>query len=241
MQAVVYHGPGDIRVEERPEPAPAPDNLIVRVRGCCICGTDLKLATVGNPRCHPPRIIGHEMVGGDLHAGPAVAGFRVGERITLATTVSCGKCPYCERGLGNMCPNAMPISYDFDGAFAPLVAIPPMALAGGGPTCNGQGAGGRARRCRDAERAALLRDQRPGARGREGRRPGADHRRRTAGCAARGSGKGARRGGCDDRPAQRAAAVAAEAAQGRAGDQRRAARTWPRWCSSARTGWAPTW
>jgi L-iditol 2-dehydrogenase len=131
MQAVVYHDPGDIRVEERPEPAPASDNLIVRVRACAICGTDLKLATIGNPRCHPPRIIGHEMVGEIVHAGADVRGFAVGERITLATTVACGNCPYCDRGLGNMCPNAKPISYDFDGAFAPLLAIPPMALAGG--------------------------------------------------------------------------------------------------------------
>ena len=131
MQAVVYYNPGDIRVEERPEPAPASDNLIVKVRACAICGTDLKLATIGNPRCHPPRIIGHEMIGEIVHAGADVRGFATGERITLATTVACGNCAYCDRGLGNMCPNAKPISYDFDGAFARYVAIPPMALTGG--------------------------------------------------------------------------------------------------------------
>jgi len=131
MQAVVYYSPGDIRVEERPEPAPASDNLIVKVRACAICGTDLKLATIGNPRCHPPRIIGHEMIGEIVHAGADVRGFATGERITLATTVACGNCAYCDRGLGNMCPNAKPISYDFDGAFARYVAIPPMALTGG--------------------------------------------------------------------------------------------------------------
>jgi L-iditol 2-dehydrogenase len=131
MKAAVYYAPGDIRVEERPEPTPTTDNLIVQVRACAICGTDLKLATIGNPRCHPPRIIGHEMVGEIVHVGAEVRGYALGERITLATTVACGKCPYCARGLGNMCPNAKPISYDFDGAFAPLLAIPPMALAGG--------------------------------------------------------------------------------------------------------------
>lgn len=131
MKAAVYYGPGEVKVEERPEPAPAVDNLIARVLGCCICGTDLKLATVGNPRCHPPRIIGHEMVGEICHAGADVRGFAPGERITLATTVACGHCPYCSRSLGNMCPNAKPISYDFDGAFAAFIAIPPMALAGG--------------------------------------------------------------------------------------------------------------
>lgn len=64
MKAAVYYAPGDIRVEDRPDPTPGHDNLIVKVKCCSICGTDLKLATIGNPRCHPPRIIGHEMVGG---------------------------------------------------------------------------------------------------------------------------------------------------------------------------------
>jgi L-iditol 2-dehydrogenase len=131
MKAVVYYAPGDIRVEARPEPAPAADNLVVQVHGCCICGTDLKLATVGNPRCHPPRILGHEMIGRVVHVGQAVRGFAIDDRVTLATTLACGHCPYCDRGLGNLCPNAKPISYDFDGAFADHIAIPPLALAGG--------------------------------------------------------------------------------------------------------------
>lgn len=131
MKAVVYYAPKDIRVEERPEPISAPDNLIVEVHCCAICGTDLKLATIGNPRCHPPRIIGHEMVGHIVHVGSQVTGFVVGERVTLATTLACGECAICRHGLGNMCPNAKPISYDFDGAFAEHLAIPPLALRGG--------------------------------------------------------------------------------------------------------------
>ena len=131
MQAVVYRGPGDVRVEERPEPKPTDDNLIVEVHCCAICGTDVKLATIGHQRCHPPRIIGHEMVGHIVHVGRDVEGFVEGERITLATTVSCGRCSYCEANLGNLCPEATPISFDFDGAFAEMLAIPPEALAGG--------------------------------------------------------------------------------------------------------------
>jgi L-iditol 2-dehydrogenase len=131
MKAAVYYGPGDIRVEERPEPSPAADNLILEVSCCAICGTDLKLATVGNPRCHPPRIIGHEFVGRVVHAGAEVKGFAPDDRVTLATTLACGVCAYCALGLGNLCPNSKPISYDFDGAFARYVAIPPLALAGG--------------------------------------------------------------------------------------------------------------
>jgi L-iditol 2-dehydrogenase len=131
MKAAVYYAPGDIRIEDRPEPVPTADNLVVKIHCCAICGTDLKLATVGNPRCHPPRIIGHELVGHITHVGPQVSGFAVGERVTLATTVACGHCQYCALGLGNMCPNAKPISYDFDGGFAEYLAIPPLAVAGG--------------------------------------------------------------------------------------------------------------
>lgn len=131
MKAAVYYGPGDIRLEERPEPAPAAANLIVKIHCCAICGTDLKLATIGNPRCHPPRIIGHELVGHISHIGSAAPGFAVGDRVTLATTIACGQCQYCRLGLGNMCPQAKPISYDFDGGFAEYLAIPPLALAGG--------------------------------------------------------------------------------------------------------------
>ena len=131
MRAAIYYGPGDIRVETCADPLPAQDNLIVEVHCTAICGTDLKLATVGNPRCHPPRVIGHELIGHISHVGSQVRGFAVGERITLATTLACGNCPYCALGLGNLCPNAKPISYDFDGGFADRLAIPPLALAGG--------------------------------------------------------------------------------------------------------------
>ncbi|MDD5708451.1 MAG: alcohol dehydrogenase catalytic domain-containing protein [Kiritimatiellae bacterium] len=131
MRAIVYHGPGDLRLEDRPEPRRTDNNLVAAVRGCALCGTDLKLATVGNPRCHPPRIVGHEMVGTVIHVGSAVAGFAVGDRITLATTVACGTCAECAAGLGNLCGRSEPISYDHDGALAEFIAIPPGALRGG--------------------------------------------------------------------------------------------------------------
>lgn len=81
MKAAVYYGPGDVRVEERPDPEATDDNLIATVEACAICGTDLKISTAGNPRCHPPRIIGHEMVGTIEHVGKDVEGFVLGERV----------------------------------------------------------------------------------------------------------------------------------------------------------------
>lgn len=131
MKAIVYYGPGDIRIEERPEPQRTETNIVAEVICCAICGTDLKLATTGNPRCHPPRIIGHELSARIAHVGGRVKGFSKGERITMATTIACGKCQCCQKGLGNLCPHSKPISYDFDGAFARYVAIPNEAVCGG--------------------------------------------------------------------------------------------------------------
>ncbi len=131
MKAVVYFGPGDIRIEKRPEPVLRDDNLLAKVKCCAICGTDLKLATVGNPRCRPPRIIGHEFTAEIMKVGSNVKGFAPGDRVTMATTVSCGECRLCRMGLNNMCGTAKPVSYDFDGAFAEYMTIPPEAITGG--------------------------------------------------------------------------------------------------------------
>ena len=56
MRAAIYRGPGDMAVGEMPEPELSSRNAIARVKVCTICGTDLKLYTVGNPRCKPPRL-----------------------------------------------------------------------------------------------------------------------------------------------------------------------------------------
>jgi len=131
MQAVVYHGPGDIRVCDRPAPTPTADNLIVEVICCAICGSDVKMLTVGDPRSKPPRIVGHEMAGRVVHVGRRVSGFDRGERITVAPTLFCGDCAYCKRGLSNVCSDNAPVSRAYDGAFAEKMAVPPQAFAGG--------------------------------------------------------------------------------------------------------------
>jgi L-iditol 2-dehydrogenase len=131
MLSAVYYGANDIRVQEAPLPVLTDDNLVVKVHTCAICGTDLKIFNFGNPRCIPPRIIGHELVGSIVQIGRNVKGFTLDERITLATTIACNKCKICELGLQNMCPNAKPISYDFDGGFAEYIAIPKEAIKGG--------------------------------------------------------------------------------------------------------------
>ena len=131
MKAVVYQGPGRVELCERADPEPRADNLLADVICCAICGSDLKLAVRGNPRFSPGRIIGHEMVGTLSHVGSDVDGFSPGERVTLATTIGCGQCPYCRLGLSNLCEDAVRIGSDSDGAFAPRIAIPGIAARHG--------------------------------------------------------------------------------------------------------------
>ena len=131
MKAAVYYKSGDIRIEERSNPFARDDNLIIKVKCCAICGTDLKIFTFGSPRIKPPRIIGHEFSGEIVHVGLWVKDFKIGDRVTLATTLSCGVCDYCKIGLGNLCPNSKPISLEYDGAFAEYLSIPPIAIDNG--------------------------------------------------------------------------------------------------------------
>jgi len=99
---------------------------------CLICGTDLKIYHSGNPRVKPPQILGHELAGKIVHIGQDAAGkYSLGERVTLATTVACGKCAYCRMGLGNMCPDAQPLGCGRDGGFAALMELPAEAVRGG--------------------------------------------------------------------------------------------------------------
>ena len=66
-----------------------------------------------------------------MHVGNRVQGFAEGERVTMATTLACGRCPMCASGRGNLCPNCEPISIVYNGGFASKMAVPPLALAGG--------------------------------------------------------------------------------------------------------------
>lgn len=124
MRAVVYHGQGDVRVETVAAPVPKKDNIIIRVDCCLICGTDLKIWRIGNPKVIPPRILGHEVCGQITHVGEGETDLKVGERVAIATTMSCGECYYCKHGMGNMCAHSSCVGTTYDGAFADYVEIP---------------------------------------------------------------------------------------------------------------------
>jgi L-iditol 2-dehydrogenase len=113
-------------------PVRAPGELLVKVDACAVCGSDLKAANVGNARIKPPRTMGHEFTGIIVESDPAAPdALREGVRVVMATSISCGDCAYCRRGLTNLCVNLAPMGFSYHGGMAEYVAIPARAVANG--------------------------------------------------------------------------------------------------------------
>src|SRR5207249_2716276 len=121
VKAAVYGGPGDLELRDWPEPTAGPGELLVRVRGCGLCGSDILKVT--SPGTKAPAVFGHEVVGDIAQVGAGVARFRVGQRIVAAHHVPCFACHYCRRGSPSMCHHFKRINLD-PGGFAELCRVP---------------------------------------------------------------------------------------------------------------------
>ncbi|TKG97282.1 alcohol dehydrogenase [Puteibacter caeruleilacunae] len=131
MKAVRYYGPGDIRIDDIPKPTLQDDELLIKVDACAVCGSDLKAFNVGNPRLKPPIVMGHEFTGAIVGVGGSVADFEEGDRIVMATSISCGECVYCQKGWTNLCVNLAPMGFHFNGGMAEYTVIPGQAIKNG--------------------------------------------------------------------------------------------------------------
>src|SRR3954463_1603757 len=106
MQAVVFHGVGDIRLENVSEPKiEQPQDAIVRITTSAICGTDLHMVRGTMPGMVPGTILGHEGVGIVEEIGPQVRNLRKGDRVVVASSIACGYCSYCREGFYSQCDN----------------------------------------------------------------------------------------------------------------------------------------
>jgi L-iditol 2-dehydrogenase len=131
IKAVVYHSPGNVRAESVPMPSCSAEEIRVKVDACAVCGSDLKAYLSGNPRIKPPMTMGHEFTGLVETIGRNVTGFAAGERIVMATSISCGECFYCRKGWNNLCANLAPMGFSYPGGMAEYVTIPARALKNG--------------------------------------------------------------------------------------------------------------
>jgi L-iditol 2-dehydrogenase len=112
-----------MEVREVPTPRPDADSVLVKVRSCAVCGSDIRIFHHGNSRVKPPQILGHESSGEVVEAGANVTRFKEGDRVALGADVPCGECSFCEAGIGNNCQINYAMGYQFAGSFAEYVLL----------------------------------------------------------------------------------------------------------------------
>jgi len=130
MRAVIIDAPGIIRVDNVPDPTPRPDEVLVRVGACGICGTDLHIIDGDSPLARYPIIPGHEFAGEVVALGSDVAqrygkeNITVGSRIAVEPNLYCGYCDSCRTGHENLCLNYAALGVTTNGAVAQYVTVP---------------------------------------------------------------------------------------------------------------------
>ena len=120
MKAVIYHSYDDIRIENRPIPSISENELLVRVHGCGLCGSDIIKIT---QQVLPPVVLGHELTGTIVERGKAVSRFEVGQRVIVAHHVPCGECHYCRHQNYSMCADFKASNIDPCG-FTEYIRVP---------------------------------------------------------------------------------------------------------------------
>jgi L-iditol 2-dehydrogenase len=129
MKALLLSAYNRLEIADHPAPAPGPGEVLIRVRACGICGSDVHGYDGASGRRIPPLIMGHEAAGEIAALGAGAEGFRAGDRVTLDSMVSCGRCGYCRRGQMNLCDARQVLGvscgdYRRHGAFAEYVSVP---------------------------------------------------------------------------------------------------------------------
>lgn len=133
MKALVLEQYHRLVYRDIPDPEPGPEEALVRVVACGICGSDVHGLDGSTDRRVPPLIMGHEAAGTIALLGSQVTDWQVGERVTLDSTIFCGTCHFCRRGDINLCDRRRVLGvsceeYRRDGAFAEYVTVPARTL-----------------------------------------------------------------------------------------------------------------
>jgi (R,R)-butanediol dehydrogenase/meso-butanediol dehydrogenase/diacetyl reductase len=134
VQALRWHGRGDLRLDDVAEPGARPGEAVLRVAYCGICGTDLHefghgpnmIRTGPHPLSGeaPPMTLGHEMSGVVTGLGSGAPGLSVGDRVTIDPCLRCGECRWCLRGEYHICARGGSVGLASAGGFAPYVRVP---------------------------------------------------------------------------------------------------------------------
>jgi S-(hydroxymethyl)glutathione dehydrogenase/alcohol dehydrogenase len=118
MKALVYHGPRDVRIDDKPQPTiQHPEDAILRITSTAICGSDLHLYHGTVLGMQPGQTIGHEFMGIIEETGPGVDNVQVGDRVVIPFNISCGRCWYCNNNMWSQCDRANPKTRDIGAAY----------------------------------------------------------------------------------------------------------------------------
>src|SRR5580658_5063105 len=129
IQLITHGAPGQFKYSDVPDPVPAAEEVVVRVRACGLNRLDLWLEEGSLPMpIQLPRIPGSEMAGEVLGAGRDVPDWRAGDRVAVQSNLFCGHCEYCRRGQESVCLNGQLLGVQRDGGFAEQVVVPASAL-----------------------------------------------------------------------------------------------------------------
>ncbi len=123
MKAAVFEGLNQLTVKELPTPQCGDNDVLLRVRACAVCGSDIRIWHHGNSRVSYPQTPGHEFSGEVAAVGKNVTAWRVGDRVAIGADVPCGACVFCKAGIGNNCQINYAMGYQFAGGFAEYVLL----------------------------------------------------------------------------------------------------------------------
>ena len=109
MKALCWHGKNDVRVDKVPDPTIINDtDAIIKVTATAICGSDLHLYNGMAPMLESGDVLGHEFMGEVVEIGSAIKNLKVGDKVVVPFTISCGKCFFCKKKLFSSCDNSNP-------------------------------------------------------------------------------------------------------------------------------------
>src|SRR4051812_43841861 len=131
MKAATYLGKEQLPVQDVPMPVLDAGEVLLQIDACSVCGTDLRTYRHGDKKIIPPRVLGHEFCATVVESRAPQAGVQVGDRVVMYIVIVHGRDRYVEMGRENLTTHRTTMSYHHDGAFAPFMKVPAIAVEQG--------------------------------------------------------------------------------------------------------------
>ena len=133
MKRAILYDIKKLAIEEVPQPKCPDDGLLIQVKTCAVCATDVKIYNYGHILLKLPRVLGHETAGIICDIGKKMQGrFKAGQRVAVCAVVNCCECIYCRRAFPSMCTDLKAFGYHFDGGYQEYMIVPNEAIRCGG-------------------------------------------------------------------------------------------------------------